>query len=477
MAAQDHVSRARGRLMVLFGPGAGRTVDFDDEISIGRSSKATLRFPDGDVSRYHARICRDGDGEFEIADLGSANGTLVNGEVVEKARLEYGDRIQVGLRVTLVFSHADEREETLLHGQRLESLGLLASTAAHDLNGFLTAILCAIDFVSRRGKELDEDSAESLREARTAARDAAALSRQILGLARRTQIKHQPLDLAPLLREILALVGRTCGTRIQFEVAIEPDLIVVGDRTQLLQILLNLLLNARDAMPGGGILTICASLASVGEARAAQNATLFPGEYLQLTIADTGCGKAPEALERAFEPFFTTKKGGTGLGLATVRSIVRGHGGHIDVESRVDVGTEFRIYLPAAAESVGRIDPHAATETIAGCDRRTILIADAEPLTRNATRRLLDLFGFAVHGAANLEELLELLGRHPAALVLVDLPEVESILTLLREIDEQVVVVRILGEQAEADDASPGLTLSRPFGLDALAAVLTQALG
>ncbi len=475
-AANSKDPPQRGRLMVLFGPGAGRTADFDQEALVGRSPDATVRFPDPDVSRNHAAIRRNPDGSFSVHDLGSRNGTQVNGVRVEEGRLEYGDRIQVGMRSILVFSYAEDREDDILHDQRLESLGQLAGAAVHDLNNFLGAIVCAVDFVRRRSSDLEDEAASALEGARRAAIDASTLSRQILGMARRAPVRSAPLDLAGVAREIVTLFTRTLEPTIAIEAEIEGRLVVVGDRTRLAQLILNLLVNARDAMPEGGTLRVSSSPTTVDDALAARHATLFPGDYVLLSIADTGIGMDAEARRRAYEPFFTTKSGGTGLGLATALTIVRSHGGHIDLLSKVGQGTEFRIYLPTAEDAVVPRRTSSGPLTVAGDEQRTILVADSSPVALASVRRLLELLGFEVCAAATATEAVELCGQKQTALVLLDLPNPDRATRAMLRVDKNLRIVRIIGNEDERHSAPEELTLCKPFGLDALASVVASAL-
>ena len=285
-----------------------------------------------------------------------------------------------------------ELEQRLAQAQRLESVGQLAGGVAHDFNNLLSVILTCVGFAQR---ELPEDSPvrEDVEEIGRAADRAAALTRQLLMFSRREVVKPEVLDVGALVRDLERLLNRTLSERIALRIAIGPDIVpVLADRAQLEQVLVNLAVNARDAMPEGGTLTIAV--------------TGVP-EGVRITVADDGVGMAPEVRERAFEPFFTTKEAGqgTGLGLATVHGIVTDSGGTVDIDSAPGEGTTIAIWLPKAeGGAVVAEEPPEPAERARGA-AKVLVVEDQDPVRRQACR-ILRTHGYDVREAAGAEEAL-----------------------------------------------------------------------
>ena len=238
-------------------------------------------------------------------------------------------------------------EARFFRAQRLESLGTLAGGIAHDLNNVLTPILMAVKLLQKDRTEAQRR--ELLTTAQASAERGAEMVRQLLSFAGGVEGPREPLHLKPVVREVQTLLTHTLPKSVRIRVDLPPDLwLVAGDQTQLAQVLLNLCVNARDAMPQGGALTISAANATVNEELARLNDGARPGPHVLLAVTDTGTGIPPEVLDKIFDPFFTTKEQGkgTGLGLSTVLGIVRSHGGFVNVYSEVGQG-EPLLRLPA----------------------------------------------------------------------------------------------------------------------------------
>ncbi|MBM3963413.1 MAG: PAS domain S-box protein, partial [Planctomycetes bacterium] len=287
-----------------------------------------------------------------------------------------------------------EAQKRSLRAQRLESIGTLAGGVAHDVNNALAPILLATGMLRERHPE----SNELLELMESSARRGASMVQQLLTFAKGVDGKRVPLPPQILLAELERFVRNTFPKNLDVLVACDPAAPAVnGDSTQLHQVLLNLCVNARDAMPDGGRLAIEVVRAELTAADAQALGDAKPGSYVRIGISDTGCGIAPELLDRIFEPFFSTKspEQGTGLGLSTTLGIVRSHGGFMRVQSQPGAGTEFAVYLPAAsAEAPRTATGGGAAVRVRGHGQR-ILLVDDEQIVRSVSVRLLTGLGFA----------------------------------------------------------------------------------
>jgi PAS domain S-box-containing protein len=286
-------------------------------------------------------------------------------------------------------------EQQLGRSQRLEAVGKLAGGVAHDFNNLLTVIRANVEFALQ---VLTPDMAAhaDLQAAMAAADRASALTRQLLAFSSRQAVEPQPLDLNVVITDLKRLLERLITDDIVVDTRLASDLgKIFADRSQVEQVVMNLAVNARDAMPTGGTLTITTSNIVLA-AHAPMPAGLTPGPYVLLTVADTGHGMDRETLERVFEPFFTTKSpgSGTGLGLSTVYGIARQSGGHVAVDSTPGKGSVFTLYFPrhVAAEQPQR--DGSTTET--GRAGGRILLVDDEPGVRRIARRILERLGYEV---------------------------------------------------------------------------------
>lgn len=305
-------------------------------------------------------------------------------------------------------------EQQLARAQRLESIGMLASGIAHDLNNIFAPILLSMELLKL--KYPTADARKTLEMVEGTCQRGAGIVRQLLTFARGIDGERTEVQLKYVLKEAAQILGETLPRSIQVETEIASNLPgVLGDATQLHQVVLNLAVNARDAMPEGGELKLGAQLVQLDEVGAARNHPLKPGSCVALTVADTGTGIPPEVVEHMFEPFFTTKPlgKGTGLGLSTVYGIVRGHGGAIEVQTRPGHGTVFTILLPALDRRVERADSRPPLEIpLAGEGRRILVVDDEEPI-RLITLHALQRHGFNVETAIDGVEGLEIFRADP----------------------------------------------------------------
>lgn len=305
-------------------------------------------------------------------------------------------------------------EQQFLRAQRLENLGALASGIAHDLNNILTPIVAITELLPLRLKNLDERTQRLLTTLSENSKRGRELVAQILTFARGGDCEHTILQPRHLLAEVMQIARQTFPRSIEISLQIESsDLWTLSaDGTQLHQVLVNLCVNARDAMPEGGELTIMAENIILGDEYPKLHPNAHGGAYVAITVADTGVGIQPELLDRIFEPFFTTKAigKGTGLGLSTVLTIINNHNGFIDVSSQVGQGTQFRFYLPATeqiqAEGVQTILP-----TLTG-KGELILIVDDEPSIREILGATIESYGYQCLTASNSQQAIELYTQH-----------------------------------------------------------------
>jgi two-component system cell cycle sensor histidine kinase/response regulator CckA len=305
-------------------------------------------------------------------------------------------------------------ELQFLRTQRLEGIGAVASGVAHDLNNILAPILMSVPMLRWGISPEESDKIHTTIE--TSARRGADLVKQLLTFGRGIEGKRSHLQAGHLLREMAIITGETFPKSIQIRSTCDPELWPVhGDPTQLHQVLLNLCVNARDAMPQGGKLTLTATNIVLDE----QYATMLPeakaGPYMMIRVADTGKGIAPELIERIFEPFFTTKEVGcgTGLGLSTVMGIVRSHGGFLTVDSQPGQGTEFAIYLPAAPGCETATNEAVQEQPPRG-NGELILLVDDETAITDISRRTLEKYGYRVLIAHDGVDALTLYARQTA---------------------------------------------------------------
>lgn len=304
-------------------------------------------------------------------------------------------------------------EQQLLRAQRLESIGTLAGGIAHDLNNVLTPIIFSIDLLRDGLQEPDLDPV--LDEIARSARRGADMVRQLLLFARGTDGERRPTALEPVLHDLVATMQETFPRSIDIRAAIEPDLgWVLGDATQIHQVVLNLCVNARDAMSTGGVLQITAGNEFIDEHAVVLHPDAKVGLHVVLEVADTGDGMTPEVLARIYDPFFTTKAlgEGTGLGLSTSRSIVASHGGFIQVYSEPGHGTRFRVGFPAVARIGAPPSPGEGARLPRG-EGESILLVDDEAPIRAVASTLLTSYGYRVTVASNGAEAMRLFLADP----------------------------------------------------------------
>ena len=414
---------------------------------------------------------------------------------LQLANAELGREVQVRLETEAALRR---QEEQLLHAQKMEAVGTLAGGIAHDFNNVLTAIIgfggLALDrtndFAKARGESEDIAAIRlDVEEILRASQHAAVVTNQLLAFSRKEVARPEALDVGSVVRDIEGLLQRLIGERVRLETSMAADLPnVFVDRGQLTQVLVNLAVNARDAMPEGGLIAIGAIRKHVraGGWRAARGVPV--GDYVEIRFGDNGHGMPPDVLARVFEPFFTTKGlgKGTGLGLSTVYGIVGRIGGRVLVDSKEGKGTVFRVLLPqhnVEAAVVAPLPDRPASDTRSA----TILLAEDEPAVRKLATRVLSRLGFTVLVASSGEEAIALSAAHAGRvdLLLTDLVMggVNGRVTAER-LQSQRPGLRVLfmsGYSEETDklgdfDGGRSTLLSKPFTPDVLARRVREVL-
>ncbi|HEX4145725.1 MAG TPA: ATP-binding protein [Pirellulales bacterium] len=322
-----------------------------------------------------------------------------------------------------------QRDEQLRQSQKLEAVGSLAGGIAHEFNNLLQAIRGYTQY-AMEGLPAEDQRFQDLEQVVKASDRAATLTRELLGFSRRQVLERGNLDPGELVGDIVRLLRPLIGEQIDLQVSLAADTgSLYADRGLLQQMLLNLCINARDAMPDGGRLVLKTERFELSQRYCELHPTAKPGAYVMFSVADTGCGIPAELKERVFEPFFTTKGvgKGTGLGLAMVYGCVQQHGGTINVYSEPNRGTTFKIYLPIAAEADSV--SHDPLSTPAAGGHETILIAEDEPMVRDLAVRILGEAGYSVLVAADGAAAVELFEAHASEIALVLLDAVMPKLT------------------------------------------------
>jgi PAS domain S-box-containing protein len=377
---------------------------------------------------------------------------------------------------------------------RLEGLGRLAGGVAHDFNNIVGVILNFANFMAehieaaRRGEAIEWDAARrDVAEIERAARRAALLTRQLLAFARRDVIQPRVIRINDMVTGVQRMVRKTLGPEFDLVTDLGADRSrVLADPGQMEQLLLDLVVNARDAMPGGGTLTIATDDLVIDGGLTRDWPGVEPGPYVRVRVSDTGVGMSPEVLEHAFEPFFSTKQNGmgSGLGLATVYGIVTHADGHVRIDSQVGQGTTFTILLPATDEPLAGDDSPSTVRAHGG---ETVLVVEDEEALREATRRMFSRNGYEVITAENGRAALEIARTHPGEIHLL-VTDVVMPHMLGREVAERVRVLRpgigvlYMSGYAESVLTSQGrldagvVLLEKPFGESDLLAKVAQVL-
>ena len=452
--------------------------------------------PPEDVPQMRARI-RAAAAAEGVVSVGESrhrrrDGTLFDVHVTSSS-LTFGGRkaiLAMAIDITARKQAAaalEKLEGQLRQSQKMEAIGQLAGGVAHDFNNLLGVIIGYSELLLR-DIAAGSPAARRMNEIRNAADRAASLTKQLLAFSRRQVLQPRVLDLNAVVSEAQTMLARVISENVELVTVLPPGLgRVRADPGQIHQVILNFAVNARDAMPRGGRLTLETRNVEIDSSNVDRHVGLAPGRYVVLLVSDTGHGMPPEVLEHMFEPFYTTKEQGqgTGLGLATVYGVVTQSGGHVEVESAVGLGTTFKVYLPRADGTPDEA-PAVTTEALPPVSTTVLLIEDAEPL-RDMVQEILEADGYRVIAAENAERALEAASSHTGkiALVITDVvmpgmsgPEVAERLQVLRPGTRVLFMSgytdEAIGQHGVIDSATH--FIQKPFSAEALLRMVREVL-
>ncbi len=441
-------------------------------------------YPDPEARRTVQEFIQAASDEWLETTMHTRSGTILD-VVWTNARLPDGRKMGVGQDVT----RRKRLEADLSQAQKMEAVGRLAGGVAHDFNNMLAVINGYAELLLRRAPASDPTT-KQLEQILAAGQRAGALTRQLLAFSRKQVLAPKVLDLNAVLDDITGLIRRLIGEDVELVTRPGRELAPIrADPGQIEQVIMNLCVNARDAMPRGGHLTLSTATLTLTQDDTLDTPTLPAGHYTSLTVADTGVGMSPEVKRHIFEPFYTTKERGkgTGLGLATVCGIIEQTGGYIRVRSAPNEGTAFRIFLTAAPDALVQSpeDQERGKEPVRG-GAETILVVEDQTLVRRMVREVLSELGYTVLEAQRPDEALHICERYvePIHMVLTDivLPQMNGV-TLARRLLEQRPDLRVVFMSGHTDAETlseaaeiSGAFLQKPFSAAALAQLTRREL-
>lgn len=486
--AQDAILvRDLDQVILFWNKGAERLYGWTSEETVGKNAEGLLyRETSAQFDAARQSVIKNGEWKGEIHQTRRDGAEIIVESRWTLVRDERGTPTSI-LVINTDVTEKKRMEAQFLRAQRMESIGTLAGGIAHDLNNVLSPILMAIDMLQL--KATDEASKKWFEVLRANAQRGGDMVRQVLSFARGVEGEHVALHPKHLIKEIVKILRETLPKSIEINFKIPDDLwIISADATQMHQVLMNLCVNARDAMPEGGSISINAENIVVDENYARMHLEAKPGRFVVISVTDTGPGMAPEIQSRIFEPFFTTKEmsKGTGLGLSTALTIVKSHGGFINVYSELHKGTQFSLYLPAL-DIPGAPDFAAAQTDLPLGQGELILVVDDEESIREITRGTLETFGYSVLTASDGTEALAIYAdrKNEIAVVLTDMvmPFMDGPVTIraLQRMNPDVRIIAASGlgtGQRAGEGTLEGVAvfLNKPYTAEKLLKTLSQVL-
>jgi two-component system, cell cycle sensor histidine kinase and response regulator CckA len=492
----DIVSRAQDAIIArdfdtdritIWNSGAERLYGWSVSEVIGRPLGEVIFAESNDRATLLERLINTGEFRGEIKHRTKDGREVIVDSRATLVRNDDGTPRSV-LGINTDITEQKKLEMQLLRAQRLESIGTLASGVAHDLNNILAPIMMGVAVLRRTKMPADDLALLSIMEA--CAQRGADVVKQVLAFARGVEGERVPINPPHLVEEIMDIAKKTFPKSIQITGRYPEDLWPIeGDPTQLHQVLLNLFVNARDAMPAGGMLAISVENFPVDEHYASMTPGAKMGPYVLFEVNDTGMGIAPQNVEKIFDPFFTTKElgQGTGLGLSTAIGIVKSHGGFLSVYSEIGCGTTFKVYLPATMEALGTLK-ETETTVLPPAKGELLLIVDDEKPILQVAQALLEGHGYQVLTAGDATEALALFAiqKDEIKLVLTDLamPLMDGV-ALIRTLQKMKPDVRIVASTGqggreqhahELESLNVGACLTKPYNKNKLLKTLHDAL-
>lgn len=459
--------------ILFWNQGANRLYGWQAEEALGKKAQHLLREEKTpQLAAVLSTVAIKGNWQSDLHQV-TKNGKKILVESRWTLMYDEENKPKAFLVVSTDITEKKQLEVQFLRTQRLDSIGTLASGIAHDLNNIFAPVLMAAQLLSQP-QLLEKKKPDLIKTIETSAKRGAALVKQVLSFARGVEGQRTAIQLKHLVSETRQIVNETFPKFIEINTDISQDLwMVSGDATQLHQVLINLCVNGRDAMPRGGTLSISAGNTVIDESYARMNIDAHMGAYVVFTVKDTGVGMPPEVVERIFEPFFTTKElgKGTGLGLSTVLSIVKSHGGFLEVTSTVDEGTQISVYLPASEATQ---IPQILDDEFSQGQGELILVVDDEAAIRETSKISLETYNYRVLTANDGIDAIALYAQHQQdiSLVLVDMmmPLMDGATTIhtLKKINPHVKIIAVSGlissnRLTQSTNSGAQAFLSKPY--------------
>lgn len=472
MASDAVIMRDMSDTILFWNQGAARIYGFSCEEALGRDVKQLIYSADALPAFYEAKRRTEADGQWvgELKQQSKGGSNIISSSRWTLMRSDSG----LPERILVINSDITDKrklEEQFLRAQRLESIGILASGLAHDLNNVLAPIMMGAEVI--RQSDLPPDTVEIVETIAKSAQRGADILKQVLTFGRGGDGHRVSLKLQPILKEVAKLIVNTFPKSIQFSLQVHDELHPIGgDPTQLLQVLVNLCINSRDAMPSGGNLTVTA-----------RNVIRNDRQMVLVSVADSGVGMTPEILEKAYDPFFTTKEPGhgTGLGLPSVLRIVQGHGGTVSAKSQVEVGTIFEILLPANIVPLAH-ERYAVPKQVPRGNGEMILVVDDEKEIRHLIAQVLINYNYNVITAedGNQAIIRFVENKESIRLVITDfmMPMVDgaSLAKAVAAVHPDVKIIATSGLAEHHQLPQAKAFLKKPFALDEFLAIVQEVL-